>query len=61
MDPEAERRGMDRQAELTSARRRLLDAYEAARVVDYLPDSAQMSELAAAEDDYQRARHRRDA
>lgn len=60
MNPKAERSGTDPQAELSAARRRLLDAYEAARAVDYLPGSSEMGELAAAEDHYQRARCRRD-
>ncbi len=56
MDPKAEQHGTDPQAALTCASRRLLDAYEAARVVDYLADSREMRELAAAEEHYQRAR-----
>lgn len=49
---------MDAKAELDQARRRLSEAYEAARAVDYLPASAQMRELADAENGYQRALER---
>ncbi len=49
---------MDSKADLEQARRRLSEAYETARAVDYLPGSAQMRRLADAESGYQRARER---